>query len=452
MDNLIVPFRYPHFDEPPICYIQGFAYRNHGLHLVQGVRINLDGTAWIIRPRDYWGLNQCLCVRIQLPDELRKAVELDVREGQFPNLLGDVPTANYDVSSIRTMQAVPTATTPVLIHVDALFGPHLGGRRKSARGDSQQQQDPAQLTGIMKQIADSPNDRTARLDLSNWYRAEGIPFGLFIQVQCELSERGLSEAEEVKLNRRENALLEADMQSRAESLLQSKLGIPIIRRGLVEEITVAANNFDYFLDNASDHVFSAHPALLGLSFVGSLHQDTHLNIDRFANMPEIKRIVSLSWRFCEIGSRGIQSLVSSSFLHSLKTLALYYDAIGDEGASVLGTFSAQLSKLILFENQIGPKGISALMSSPSLIGLNELYLGENQIGDEGILAISISPYLTSLESLTLAYNDIGPKGVQALITSPYLSKLTNLLLIGQAIDEGSKQALMQRYGDAVEVT
>ena len=445
----IVSYRYPHFEEPAICYIQAFWRRNNRFRLVQGVRVNADGTSWIIRPRDYWGIAQAVLPRITLPDDLINAVKADARQGMFPHSVGHIPAANYVASEIRSMQSVPPGTTPIIAHIDSLLGSHLGLRKIADTKNVSAVQHPDSFVELKDRIAASPNDLSLRQNLADRYIELGDPLGSLIHVQCELSKNGLPKNEKWKLQLREHALLKADMQCRAEPILYSNFGVPTIRRGLVEELAIKTEFFEHFLDHAPVSVFRMHPALVSLSIVGSFHNDKTLDIKRFAKMKALNRIAALSWRSCALGECGALSIASSAFLGSLEKLAIYYDAIGDAGALALANCNASLSSLILFENEIGPEGVRSLTSVSTLSGLRELYIGENQIGDAGVRAIAESEYLNNLASLTLAYCDVGPDGLMALAASSCLTKLENLFLIGESYDERSRQALVDRFGKIV---
>ena len=100
-----------------------------------------------------------------------------------------------------------------------------------------------------------------------------------------------------------------------------------------------------------------------------------------------------------------------------------------------------LTRLDLWNNQIGDAGVQALAASPHLSNLTQLYLAGNQIGDAGAQALAASPHLSNLTHLNLWDTQITGAGARAPAASPHLSNLTQLYLAGNQIGDAGAQAL-----------
>jgi uncharacterized protein (TIGR02996 family) len=140
---------------------------------------------------------------------------------------------------------------------------------------------------------------------------------------------------------------------------------------------------------------------------------------------------------------GVQALVTSPQLRSLKSLPLKNNPIGDEGAVALGGWPClrYLTDLDLTNCGIGPKGAAALAASPHLGRLVDLDLGGNRIHKEGARALAGSERLEHLYRLDLGYNEIGDKGVTALARAKHLARLRQLVLCSNEIGDAGAAAL-----------
>jgi uncharacterized protein (TIGR02996 family) len=141
---------------------------------------------------------------------------------------------------------------------------------------------------------------------------------------------------------------------------------------------------------------------------------------------------------------GVQALVTSPHLRSLKSLPLKNNPIGDEGAIALAGWPGlrYLTDLDLGSCQIGPKGAAALAASPHLGRLVSLDLGgRNRIGKEGARALARCERLEHLYALDLGYNEIGDKGVIALARAKQLARLRRLVLCGNELGDAGAAAL-----------
>lgn len=95
----------------------------------------------------------------------------------------------------------------------------------------------------------------------------------------------------------------------------------------------------------------------------------------------------------------------------------------------------RLNRLGLNNNQIGDAGAFALSKNASI---KELLVGGivgNKISDNGVAALAGNPVLTSLD---LSANDVGPKGLNALIKNTHIVKLG---LAKCHLDERALQAI-----------
>jgi len=150
-----------------------------------------------------------------------------------------------------------------------------------------------------------------------------------------------------------------------------------------------------------------------------------------------------------IHARGVYALTCciKKSLHSLSTLVLGDNNIGDRGATILATTLTSpniiISELILYNCQIGDQGAisfsRALRANPPL---RSLLVWGNKIGDKGIKAISECLGVnTILRVLSISRNQFGIEGMQDLCNALSINQSLQTLEIDGNLairDEGGR--------------
>jgi uncharacterized protein (TIGR02996 family) len=156
-------------------------------------------------------------------------------------------------------------------------------------------------------------------------------------------------------------------------------------------------------------------------------------------------------RVSALAAAELDSLLAAPCLEHLGVLDLGGNGLGDDGASALAGCAhlAGLAVLHLRFNGLGGTGARFLADSPHLAGLTALHLGGNAVGNKGTRALANTPTLANLTRLELWSNSITADGAHALAGSPHLGRLTLLDLKRNDLDDPARQALRERFGDAV---
>jgi hypothetical protein len=92
---------------------------------------------------------------------------------------------------------------------------------------------------------------------------------------------------------------------------------------------------------------------------------------------------------------------------------------------------ANLRRLDLTGNRIGPVGARELAASPHLNGLRELGLDGNALGTDGVAALAAAPWLAGLTRLELADNGLAPADVARVLARAV--QLTGLDVSGSSL-------------------
>jgi uncharacterized protein (TIGR02996 family) len=175
---------------------------------------------------------------------------------------------------------------------------------------------------------------------------------------------------------------------------------------------------------------------------------------------------------------GAAALAGSPLLAGLRRLNVAYNALGAEGVAVLAPHLGRLDHLEVWSNDIGCRGLGALLESPLGPRLREfdlpwndlrnegaalladsprvaaarrLFLFCNRIQDEGAEALAASPHLAGLEVLDLDANRIGDRGARALARAPHLGRLRVLSLAKNDVGPAARLALERRFGPRVHL-
>jgi hypothetical protein len=129
-----------------------------------------------------------------------------------------------------------------------------------------------------------------------------------------------------------------------------------------------------------------------------------------------------------LNAQGLAALWGGSLCDQLEVLDLTHNDIGDEGAALI----AQHPRLALVCGSADIKGEPPC--SP---------LAFNNIGDRGLLALIRSPYIDTVKHLNLDDNPITKAGILALAADPALARFKGELYAhAQDADEEMWQALI----------
>jgi hypothetical protein len=108
-----------------------------------------------------------------------------------------------------------------------------------------------------------------------------------------------------------------------------------------------------------------------------------------------------------------------------------------------------LRSLRLSTSKLDDSALEALIRQATYTRLAMLDLSANKIGDPGATALAQWPSLRGVRCLDLAQNAVRDQGALALSESPYLEEVQVLRLSRAKLSQASREALQQRFGDAV---
>ena len=186
---------------------------------------------------------------------------------------------------------------------------------------------------------------------------------------------------------------------------------------------------------------SNHPNRIGPAGTAALAES--------ANFTHLRRLIL---DFNDIGDAGLAALASSPHLRAMRYLSLKSASITDTGLQALaaGTAMPALELLELTQNRdVTHAGVEALVESPRLATLRSLWLRQTSIGADGARALARSPHAATLRSLNLFECKLGDDGARALLDSPHLDGLTDLQVSGNQLSDDIRAALQARWGAAV---
>jgi uncharacterized protein (TIGR02996 family) len=268
---------------------------------------------------------------------------------------------------------------------------------------------------FLQAIIEDPDNDVPRLVYADWLEERGRPHGEFIRIQCELARACPGDERLPSLRRREEELLG---QHRREWLgpLHSLAYRWDFKRGFPEEAALPAQDF---LESVAQ-LFHSTP----LRLVRLLKSQNW--VDELAACPYLRRLRALHLSNNNLGFKGLQALLSSPYLGEIRSLRLGDNWLTEDSGLTLAEARHlhRLTTLSLSDNMLGDEGVIQLASAPHFSRLTTLHLGNNQITDFGAQALAESPHLSRLKTLDLGNvikgaehgpNSIGSKGREALL-------------------------------------
>jgi uncharacterized protein (TIGR02996 family) len=306
-----------------------------------------------------------------------------------------------------------------------------------------------ELDGFLASINAEPDADAPRLVFADWLDDHGDTRGELVRLQVRRARlpRGDPGLLWVTLDRTEQELLDRHAVGWLGPLYRPAISWEYVRGLLHVEVEAQAFLAEPVETNEARRAFAWVERLRFRGLTQSLAV-------ALAHFPYLVHLRALDLAENPIGTEGITELAATSFLAPVELLDLHGCRIGPGGAAALGVASSQawrLTRLVLWDNQIGPGGASQLAASSCVARLNDLDLAYNNIGDEGAQALADSLHLTNLRVLDLRSNRIGDRGAEALAYSPYLTGLRLLQLHHNEIGAKGVEVLRQAFGNRVVV-
>ena len=169
-----------------------------------------------------------------------------------------------------------------------------------------------------------------------------------------------------------------------------------------------------------------------------------------ARSPMLKNLESLDLGFNGLTDAGIEAISKSSNLPELTALALNdNDNITCDGLRMLAEspFFAGLTTLDVSGNDIGERGIGAVVASPAMARLRTFRVNNNRIGDGGLATLTKSALLTRMlktdPKLAIRDNGIGADGAAALAACPALAGCSTLDLTNNDLRDTGVATLLR---------
>lgn len=163
-----------------------------------------------------------------------------------------------------------------------------------------------------------------------------------------------------------------------------------------------------------------------------------------ASNPHLRHIELIYLRANQLGDRGLEALLGGEHFLGLTSLSVHLNGLRAASAHVITecAYVGQLQELSFYGNRLRDQGVRQLVQSP-LHRLKRLELSANEVKDGGAVAISQNSRLGALQTLDLRRNQIGDLGVEALASSPHTSTLWALYLEDNPITSRGERALAE---------
>jgi hypothetical protein len=176
-------------------------------------------------------------------------------------------------------------------------------------------------------------------------------------------------------------------------------------------------------------------------------------LDFILNSATIPSLRELDLSDNGLGNEGACRVASSPLLGQLQSLSLEGNGIDHDGymALVRSAGTTRLTRLRLANNPLGDRAVGALTRWAGVSALRTLILYQAELSDAAAIELAECPTLAQLEELYLGWNRIGATGALALANSPHLTSLTDLYLNDNPLRESRRavSALRSRFGNAV---
>lgn len=161
------------------------------------------------------------------------------------------------------------------------------------------------------------------------------------------------------------------------------------------------------------------------------------DVDRLADAPLLSTLHVLNLPGCSLGGEAFTRLVASPHLGNLKALRVPGNAIGNRAIRALTNARSLTS---LEELDLADSGSYGRTRRDRY----DRYREDPVIEATDLAALARWPGLARLRTLNLSGNNIGGRGLRALLTLPHLGDLKELILINNALDAPA----MKEFGGA----
>jgi uncharacterized protein (TIGR02996 family) len=316
-------------------------------------------------------------------------------------------------------------------------------RRKATSGQAQplSTAGSADEAGLLRAIADDPDDDLPRLAHADWFEENGDPDrARMIRLRLASFDPFYSEEEQ--------GLARANLDRWLGPLRPYAHAAMFERGGLVVSLGMRKFQSKSFQANAAAWFEEARAEVLELSgrtgdwkrvaSSPALAAAPGLRLTQSAlslkdlrvllASPHLAHLHTLDLRSVELGKRLVTALVKAK-LPRLRRLHLFdcFLLPGIDFAALLSWPAAsRLTTLDLSHNLLPGAEVAQLAASPALTQLSRLDLSYSQVPDGGVAALASSPTFANLTRLRLSGCNFGQAGISALASSPWLTKLAHL--------------------------
>jgi uncharacterized protein (TIGR02996 family) len=289
-----------------------------------------------------------------------------------------------------------------------------------------------QHDAFLQDICEHPADDGPRLVFADWLEERGAPEDRaraeFIRVQFALRDLPADDPRRQQLEERERDLRIAHEAAWLAPLRELPLvwkreygALPTweFRRGFVEKVTVEA---DAFL-RIADALFRLAPVQeVLLSYDSQLRRASQPSaLVRLANSPHLERLTALELDSIRPLEHEVQALASSPHLTRLEALCLSREIVRAEWLPHWwkAPFLPRVATLrVRGGTPSSTLGISELLQSPAVAGLQTLDLSESGVTTAEMRAVASSPHLDRLATLRLARNTLDAHYLSYLYQRP----------------------------------
>lgn len=294
--------------------------------------------------------------------------------------------------------------------------------------------------GFAAEIRANPGDVVPRLVYADFLEESGDPQGEFVRVQCELAGTSVTGQPPARLREREAELLEAYGETwlgRLRDLGAEGVDTRCFRLGLAERVRIPADR----VPDVVDQLCEAEPALHCLEVRGA---DRGINELVAATLPP--QIVEV-----ELASNGLLAEYVPEFLRApwretIRVLNLGFNRLGDAGIAALTDQEwPELQRLVLDSTRLGPEGVRAIATWPTMSHVESLSLNLNAVG-AGATWLGRSVVLNELRRLALASNRIDQGGAEAFAGAAWFGSIEELVLRHNPLGSAGLRALANSTG------
>jgi uncharacterized protein (TIGR02996 family) len=267
----------------------------------------------------------------------------------------------------------------------------------------------AEQRWLLDAVLADPDADEPRLRYAEWCDRQGDSRGAFIRQQIEEFRRQSTQS---NADQQKNDFLTPPCSSAAiggEELFSPWSAADfVVRRGFVEGMSLSGRAFI----TLGEPLFRMTP-LRDVRLVAVAWY-----MDELARTPHLANVERLDLSGNRIGPAGVRELAASRFVERLKGLNLSQNSLGNEGLRELlrAPWRGQLRGLGLAANGLDLEAVEELLSDPAFTGLIELDLAENELAE-------LPTQWPRLQWLRLAGNPLSSAAVETVAQLDQLRSL-----------------------------